>query len=1096
MATETRLSSVWVTALLALTVGSLVRAQDSVEPAESLVGKNEKDLQRVLIGPMESGDHIGRGGWRMTSPLVKTAEGMQAKVGRGALVFGADAEIPGAKGDFSVHGQLPGQTHALGLWVYLDEDANIEMLGIQVYDARGEALLMLAPADWSGWKWIEFATTGDHVRQAYPQPDKNGSIDQPLKSQHVVWFAKAPGATRMIVDGMVALVDRKGLGATTDLAVTTLVPDVVEPGGPLPASVLMVNYTDKPIAVDLAYSLQRDSSLYSTPLPDPVYGSNHAPGLKSWTVADGETIEEGSLTDGRRWTDAGTDYRANHFTEALQYVELDRLRRITKMTWRSGDANHTWFVDVAASRDGKTFAPVEGLQNVDHHKKWGWQDYPLQSPFEAKAIRFRYHTGDPQKKVPAIRFPSEMGLYDGVADETVALPRVGPPLDEGNLEATVPARSFRLVPLPVRANLDGGACFLGIEATWPGRRTMAYRHVFTALAPASSLVSADSRFGLNVAHGPLAPRLRDLGIGWVRFENMKWPFVSPEPHQYGFDGSVGPWHVNTDEIFRAYRQNGLNILSYMFLTPQWASSAPPGTKPDRVMTFPPKDLALFGEFCFQVAARYGNTRHPAEALLGNDKTSGLGLVHHYEMWNEPNLNPKPTAAWGGWSAPLDEYYKMVRHGAEAIKKADPTATVTSAGYAGMRAEIVDRLRTYTYPDGKCPLDFVELINVHYYSGQNPPETATEDGNTQQIGNTTFVQNLEELAAWRDRYAPQMPIWMTETGYDSDGPFGTNRTIQAARLPRVVMLCLGFGVDKVLVYRESGSTAAMHACSGLLNNDFTEKPSWFTFGTLVRQFRGVQGGAVRLPHENENVWLLKWNDGGRPLLTAWTVDGNARLGLDLGRCEITDAFGARFDAARTTDLSITPFPLYIRNMDASVAWQALLKAYDVQQIELKKRRERAVERRKHLYDFGGADRVGEELLEGIKFRYLPVKAADVWDEARGYGFNMPAMSDEDRRWVRSNLDGDGCRMRRGIRFRFRVEPGTYHLSVGFRAHEDEAVLLVEGLKKPLPMVLGRKAEFVETDVVVTGPATLSVSHDGYGEIRWLSLIEKDGRSAQH
>ena len=385
---------------------------------------------------------------------------------------------------------------------------------------------------------------------------------------------------------------------------------------------------------------------------------------------------------------------------------------------------------------------------------------------------------------------------------------------------------------------------------------------------------------------------------------------------------------------------------------------------------------------------------------------------------------------------------------------------------------------------------IELINVHYYSGQNPPETATVDGNTRQVGNTTFVQDLEELTAWRDRHAPKMPIWMTETGYDSAGPFGTNTTLQAARLPRVVMLCLGFGVDKVLVYRESGSTPAMHACSGVLNNDFTEKPSWFTFGTLVRQFRGVQGGAVRLPHEDENVWLLKWNDGGRPLLTAWTVDGNARLGLDLGRCRITDAFGARTDAKRTTDLSLTPFPLYIRNMDASVGWHALVKAYGAQQLELRKRRERAVKRRKHLYDFGGAGRVGDQLLEGIKFRYLSVKAADVWDEARGYGFNMPAMSDENRRWVRSKLDGDGCRMRRGIQFRFRVEPGTYHLSVGFRAHEDKAVLLVEGLKEPLRMALSKKGGFVETDIAVTGPATLSVSHDGYGEIRWLSLIEKD------
>ena len=188
----------------------------------------------------------------------------------------------------------------------------------------------------------------------------------------------------------------------------------------------------------------------------------------------------------------------------------------------------------------------------------------------------------------------------------------------------------------------------------------------------------------------------------------------------------------------------------------------------------------------------------------------------------------------------------------------------------MSVETVDSLRTYQYPDGKCPLDFVDVINVHFYSGQEPPETCTTDGNASVTSSTAFPENLRELSAWRDRYAPRKPIWMTETGYDSAGPFGTTEAIQAARLPRVVMLCLANGVEKVLVYRETGSTPSMHACSGVLRDDFSRKPSWYTFGTLIRQFHGVKGGARRLPHADENVWLMEWDAGGEPLLTAWTV----------------------------------------------------------------------------------------------------------------------------------------------------------------------------------------------------------------------------------
>jgi len=56
----------------------------------------------------------------MKNFLIKTAKGKQPKIGRSALTFGADAEIAGAKGDFSIHGRLLGKTDVLGLWVYLE----------------------------------------------------------------------------------------------------------------------------------------------------------------------------------------------------------------------------------------------------------------------------------------------------------------------------------------------------------------------------------------------------------------------------------------------------------------------------------------------------------------------------------------------------------------------------------------------------------------------------------------------------------------------------------------------------------------------------------------------------------------------------------------------------------------------------------------------------------------------------------------------------------------------------------------------------------------------------------------------------------------
>ena len=215
-----------------------------------------------------------------------------------------------------------------------------------------------------------------------------------------------------------------------------------------------------------------------------------------------------------------------------------------------------------------------------------------------------------------------------------------------------------------------------------GPDVLSYRHVFSALKEQPDLIGPDSRLGLNAADSKLAPQLRELGIGSVRFENGKWPFVSAEPHKYSFTGEVAPWQLNLDEIFQTYHDAGFDILTYMFMTPSWASSAPAGAAENMRLCFPPQDLSWYGEFCFQMAARYGSRKHADDVLLTTDKRSGLDLVKYYELWNEPNLNPSPEATWGGWAAPMDRYYEMMRFGAEAVKRADPDCRGHQCGIRG------------------------------------------------------------------------------------------------------------------------------------------------------------------------------------------------------------------------------------------------------------------------------------------------------------------------------------------------------------------------------------------------------------------------------
>ena len=858
--------------------------------------------------------------------------------------------------------------------------------------------------------------------------------------------------------------------------------DRLEPGQRFVAKLLLANREGSPASCKVVYSLQTDGTLFDRAPPDPVYGSDRALGTRSWTEADGKIIEQGSLTDGKDYTDAGTAWINDHFTEAFQYVDLGRARKITHLAYGSGDANHAWKLDVAASSDGKSYAPVPGLQGFDIFKKWGSVALPLKQPVEARYLRLRYHKDG--QKVPCLRMPTRLSVYDGTADETWDLPKVGEVLVEGQTTVEAAPHASGVAELGAQQRLSPGLYLLAVRVESGAMRQILYRHVLVMAEPLDK-VSAESRLGVNASNGDWAPVLRRLGVGWVRFENMKWPFVSPSPGVYRFDGSVKPWQVNHDAIFKGYRDAGLSVLPFLFMTAGYASSAPADVKEGRRLFYPPQDPRQFAEFAFQVAARYGAKSHPAAALKSGDGKSGLGYLRVYEVWNEPNLT---DPNWGAWVGTSQQYFDMLRAASEAVKRADPAAKVTNAGYAGIQVKTVDALRTHTYADGKHPLDFVDILNVHFYSGRIAPEAATDDFNANQSADIKAEEEFRRLAAWRDRHKPDMPIWLTETGYDSAGPYGTDERTQAARLPRVVMLALANGMDKVFVYRESGSMASMHAASGLLRDDGSMKPSWVTYATLVRQLDGVQGRAVKLPYPDPNVRLYAWQRNGRTLLTAWTIEGEAKLDLNLGRATVTDAFGRRREMDLTRGLGLSVFPAYIGDVSDPRAVQALEKQEQEEAARLQELRRQLAKVEAYLFKFGGSAE-GITLDVGRERPFTSVLAADVYSEQKGYGFAPgPAAENQDRPWIRSDLDRTVCKVLKGQEFRFRVKPGRYQMRLGVSPYDDARVTLKGAAGGDKVIAAPKGDAIVETTFEAAAPL-LSISIDNYATLRWLTLIEQ-------
>lgn len=1034
--------------------------------------------QQILLSPLEADSDIGKGGWKLNALSAAPAAEVPPKLGQSAMRLAGDAEAAGAKGDFTLAGAVPGNCQSLSLWIYLPAGANVETLGFQIYDAEGEALLSQVPADWTGWKQITWDLQNGPLKQAYDQPGKNKKADSPLASVHIAWFAKAAGPTSLVVDALDASTVLTETSSRLDAQISGATSG--EPNVPMAAQLfVLTNFASEPRTAKVDYTVQRDPALYSVPPPDPVYGSDEARGAKSWTEAEGKTLEEGSLTDGKDWTNALLPWGSHK--EAFQYVDLGRERTVTHLAYLAGDANWAWKVDISASLDGKTYQPVSGLQGIDTHSKWGRNEIAVPQPFAARFIRLRHHNNG--QDVNQIAMPSTLSVYDGTADEKWELPVVGETIARGTVAQTVAARSFATLSVSGEKPLAPGAYLIAARVQDGARTQMVFRHFMVMPAPLASV--AASRFGLNTSNFLWAPLNRRLGIGWVRFENMKWPMISPRPDVFNYHGN-SPWNLDHDVIVKAYHDQGMNFLPFLFQTPEYATSAPAAVQKNRE-SYPPRDNAQMGDFVFQTVARYGSQKHPAAELKTSDKKTGLNEINTYEIWNEPNLH---DPNWGPWVGTMAQYNAMFRVAAAAVKRADPTARVTNGGAAGIDIETMNSM-LLPYADGKKPLDFVDILNVHYYSGRVAPEIATMDANADRSGAgkgaNTFEDALRRLIAWRDKNKPGLPIWMSETGYDSAGPSGTDEQTQAAQLPRVIMMALAAGVEKVIVYRESGSTPSLFAASGVMRDDGSLKPSWFTYATMIRALDGVKGGGRRLPYPDPNVRLYAWTRGTETILSAWAIDGKATLSLKLGSSTVTDAFGSTRQADIQGTLPLSIFPTYITKVGNPAALQALTHQAQSDEAARKLEQARLVKTQAYLFDFGSRDSIGTIDI-GDTRSFTPVLGSDVYEETKAYGFfPKPAGQDNVAGWISDPLERDSTRMNPDHTFRFRAKPGRYQLRISISPQGPGQLTVKGGLGGDKVLPVAPNGPVVATEIEI-GAEPMSISNSAYGDIHWLTLIE--------
>lgn len=237
---------------------------------------------------------------------------------------------------------------------------------------------------------------------------------------------------------------------------------------------------------------------------------------------------------------------------------------------------------------------------------------------------------------------------------------------------------------------------------------------------------------------PIVGHVSDLGVSWAKQE-VSWALVEPIEGTFEF--------AELDAIVDELDAVGVNIMLTVTTAPTWARTSSQETGP-------PDDYQKFASFVGTLAQRYS------------------GRVDAYEIWSEPNLRQR----WNGKPISGAEYVNLLSPAFGAIKAADSTAVVVTAGLAptgtndGVNA-VDDRVYLgQMYAAGVA--DVSDAIGAHPFGWANPPNALCCE-NTPDVFNWDdhpsffFLETLEDYREIMMANGDSgTVIWVTAFGWGS------------------------------------------------------------------------------------------------------------------------------------------------------------------------------------------------------------------------------------------------------------------------------------------------------------------------------------------
>ena len=352
--------------------------------------------------------------------------------------------------------------------------------------------------------------------------------------------------------------------------------------------------------------------------------------------------------------------------------------------------------------------------------------------------------------------------------------------------------------------------------------------------------NASPRFG--VAEAFRSDASAQLSLGWDRIM-FSWPGIQPGgPNDWNADNYFGQDNLNRD------LSRGLDVVGLLQFTPGWAAqNAGDGQRSI------PKNLSAPANSPDNYWARFA----------GKIASHYKGRIDRWVIWNEPEFKPGDKGAGQSytWMGSDAEYYMLLKRAYQAIKAANPNATVVF----GATSYWVD------INMGRQPF-FKRILDI----AAADPE-ARANGFFFDVAAFNIYRAPDDLLRIHTEMKQAMkakgidkPIWLTETNampYDDpvtpkpqDGQRVT-MNVQADYVAQAMAISAAAGYERVGWYRiNDGGIWREQEVWGLLRDDNSQRPAFQAFKSAAAQMVGAK-----------RVRFVPLERDGQPFGTPWPQD---------------------------------------------------------------------------------------------------------------------------------------------------------------------------------------------------------------------------------